>query len=493
MKNNTRKLFFKNIGIVSCVLQFIISAVFCLQLFILDVLPTRWSVGIAVILILLCVITFFLQFKHLSGMFGKALSLVLAVSLFVGSSFLGDFNTTLRIMISDGNVIKENICVYIMADREIPSDSEASEFIYGNLSSSHSESANRIMDSLTEKFGNKPEISEYKTYRDLAGALYSGKVEAIILDDAFVSMITDIEEYKNFETDTKILYSEEFSITIEKPDQPSNVDKDALVIYITGNDQKGSVNGKGRSDVNILLIANLKTKEILMVNTPRDYYVNLLFDSGNVSPIPDKLTHSGIYGINVSMNTLESIYDIDIDYYFRVNFTGFQKIIDALGGVDVYVPINFTAKGEGTKFTKGYHTLNGKQALDFVRERKSFIDDDNRRGRAQMEVITSLLKKVTSPSVITGYSEIIDSVQRYFLTDIPSELISSLVKTQIQDGGEWHVTSASVVGYEGHEETYSMPGRILDVYLRNESSEIEAKEKIRKVLNGESLKEENND
>ena len=190
------------------------------------------------------------------------------------------------------------------------------------------------------------------------------------------------------------------------------------------------------------------------------------------------------------MNTLETIYDIDIDYYFRVNFTGFIEIVDALGGVDVYVPKDFTAQGAGTVFTQGNAHLSGAEALDFVRERYAFSGGDNRRGSAQMEVITSLLNKVMSPSVISGYREILDSLQRYFQTNIPSELISSLVKKQLDEGGDWNITSTSVEGTGSSEYTNSYPRQKLSVFLRNSESEAAAKELIQKVLNGESLESE---
>lgn len=487
MKMKKRKLLLKNIGIALSVLQFIISVIFCWELFEFNMLPNRYSIGITVILFLLCIITLLLQFRYKPGIFGKIISVIIIIALLFSSSIISDFNNTFKSILDNAKTQKEKINVYIMADREIPTDIEASDFTYGVLSSTHGESFESMMTILKDKFGDKPKTAEYKTTAELTEALYSGKVEAIILDESFISFITEIEEYVNFETETKILYSEEFSISIKTTDR--DLDSDTLVVYITGNDQKGSVSAKGRTDVNILAVVNIKTKEILLISTPRDYYVNLKFDNGNYSSIPDKLTHSGNYGISVSMNTMETIYDnIDIDYYFRVNFTGFIKIVDALGGVDVYVPKNFKANGNGTIFKKGNAHLNGEQALDFVRERYAFANGDNRRGEAQMEVITALLKKIMSPSVISGYSQIIDSVQRYFLTDIPTELISSLVKMQIEDGAEWNITSASIEGDNTYEAVYSIQdGRKYSVALRNKEDEDEIKEMIQKVLDGEHL------
>lgn len=489
MKTKKRFLFAKNLGITLSALQFIISAIFCWQLFRVNLLPDSISIGITVILFLLCVITLLLQFRYKSGIVGKVISVLLAVALLFGSTVLGDVANTIKRMNENAGSQTEKICVYIMADREIPSDSEAADFTYGILASAHGESVDNMMNILKDKFGKSPKTAEYKTSEDLAEALYTGKVEAIILGDSFIPVITDIDTYKNFETETRILYSEEFSIAVDKGNK--TLKGDTLVMYLSGIDKYGSVSSVSRSDVNIIAVANLKTKEVLLINTPRDYYVNLKFENGKYSATPDKLTHAGLYGINVSMNTLETIYDnLKFDYYFRVNFTGFMKIIDALKGIDVYIPKTFTSTADyGTHFTKGMMHLSGKMALDFVRERHKFADGDNQRGRDQMAVISAIIKKASSPSVISGYADILDSLQRYFQTDMPSEVISEIVKMQIADGGEWYVRSVSVEGSGAYEVPYSMSTKQW-VMMRNNAKEEEIKELIQKVLDGESIKEE---
>ena len=186
------------------------------------------------------------------------------------------------------------------------------------------------------------------------------------------------------------------------------------------------------------------------------------------------------------------IEELDFDYYFRVNFTGFEQIIDALGGIDIYIPKSFVGTVYGTRFTKGEAHLNGQEALDFVRERHAFADGDNQRGRDQMEVIAAIIDKISSPAVVSGYSEILESLQRYFQTDIPTSVISSLVRMQLADGAEWNITMASVEGEGSYRVPYSM-STTQWVMMRNESDEEEVNELIRKVVNGESLKEEEND
>ena len=164
-----------------------------------------------------------------------------------------------------------------------------------------------------------------------------------------------------------------------------------------------------------------ETHEILLVSTPRDYYVPLAL-SGNPY---DKLTHAGIYGMDVLLGTLEALYETEIDYYFRINFTGFTEIIDALGGIDVSSEYEFTAGGHD--YHVGTNHLDGEEALSFARERYSFTEGDRQRGKNQMAVIEGVLEKALSPSILTGYLDILESVEDCVDTSIPYDLIAELV------------------------------------------------------------------
>lgn len=263
------------------------------------------------------------------------------------------------------------------------------------------------------------------------------------------------------------------------------VTEEPFTIYVSGNDSYGEITAlEGRSDVNILLTVNPNSRQILMTTTPRDYYVELPMGEG----CWDKLTHAGLYGIDCSMQTLESLYDVDIDYYLRVNFSGFESIVDALGGVEVYSDYAFESD-DGYYFEAGYNAVDGAAALSFVRERHAFEDGDVQRGKNQMAMIRAIMDKAMSPALITGYLELMDSVSDSFVTNMPKGCIADLVKLQLNEGGSWNVVSNSVNGYVSEAYTYSDDSRLLSVMLQDEASVQYARELIDRCESGEVLSE----
>lgn len=236
------------------------------------------------------------------------------------------------------------------------------------------------------------------------------------------------------------------------------------------------------------MAVNTKTKQVLLLSTPRDYYVEIPVSGGNM----DKLTHAGLYGVDVSMGALENVYDVDVDYFVRMNFSGFIDIIDALGGVDVYSAYNFTVDPIMT-YQKGYNHVNGLQALAFARERKSFASGDFQRGKNQMEIIKAVMKKCSSPAILTNYAELMASISDTFETSVTETRIAELVNAQLFDGDSWNVVSYGVTGRCSKAETYSMPGLKTDVVLPDEESVDYGKELLERVRNGEILTQEDID
>ena len=238
-----------------------------------------------------------------------------------------------------------------------------------------------------------------------------------------------------------------------------------------------------RSDVNILMAVNPQTRQILLLNTPRDYYIPNPAGGGQL----DKLTHLGIYGIDVSMKGLADLYQEDVDYYGQINFTGFETLIDAIGGITVDSPQAFEA--QGYSFSEGPNTMDGAQALAFARERHSFSSGDNERGRNQMRVITAVIQKITgdSTNLLLHYNEVLDSLQGMFVTNLTSDDIASLVKMQIDDNRSWNVKSYAVTGTGGSEYTYSMPSMKAYVMYENKDMVQKGADLIDKVMNGETL------
>lgn len=268
--------------------------------------------------------------------------------------------------------------------------------------------------------------------------------------------------------------------------EANKITKEPFVIYLSGVDTRGELTENARSDVNILAAVNPVTKRVALVNTPRDYYVDLAGTSSK-----DKLTHAGLYGVETSMETLGNLYGVNVDHYIRINFAGFISIIDALGGVDVYSDQAFTSVGspgyyDPTTFVEGWNHLDGKSALAFARERHAFASGDIQRGINQMKVIDAMLNKIKSPALLMGFSKIMDAASDCFVTSFSKDQISALVRMQLSDFAEWDIESYTVTGTSSSStKCYSAKGQKLYVMKPDDSSVSKAREMIASVLGGE--------
>ena len=268
--------------------------------------------------------------------------------------------------------------------------------------------------------------------------------------------------------------------------EANKITKEPFVIYLSGVDTRGELTENARSDVNILAAVNPVTKRVALVNTPRDYYVDLAGTSSK-----DKLTHAGLYGVETSMETLGNLYSVNVDHYIRINFAGFISIIDALGGVDVYSDQAFTSVGspgyyDPTTFVEGWNHLDGKSALAFARERHAFASGDIQRGINQMKVIDAMLNKIKSPALLMGFSKIMDAAADCFVTSFSQDQISALVRMQLSDFAEWDIESYTVTGTSSSStKCYSAKGQKLYVMKPDDSSVSKAREMLASVLGGE--------
>jgi LCP family protein required for cell wall assembly len=293
---------------------------------------------------------------------------------------------------------------------------------------------------------------------------------------AMHAISTTATEVTENTTDTPLLGAER--------SEEGSVATEPFVVYVSGSDTRSTELGTGRSDVNILLVVNPTTKQVLMVNTPRDYYVEISVGGG----ARDKLTHCGIYGIDCSMDTLSSLYDEKVNYYVQVNFSGFETLIDAIGGITVESEKTFRCSEGGYEIEEGVNELDGKTALSYARERKAFKDGDNARGRHQMQVIKAIIEKVSSgTTVLTRYSAILESMEGTFATNLTTDEMAALVRMQLSDGTAWNVKSFAVGGTDSSETTYSMPSEKSYVMIPDEEQVSYAQGLIDRVMAGEIL------
>ena len=338
--------------------------------------------------------------------------------------------------------------------------------------------ADDVKSKLTEKVSVT--LNNQENLVELGNKLIDKKLEVILVSATQYSMLGD--EIKEFKTNTKIIYTVKHEIQtntkIEEAGSKYSVKSGKFNVYITGIDTTGNISNVARSDANILMTVNTNTHEVLLTSIPRDYYVTL-----HSYGAKDKLTHSGIYGVNETVKTVEDLLDTEINYYVRVNFTTVIKLVDKLGGIDVYSDYDFTTSDGLYTFKKGNNHMNGEKALRFSRERYAFSSGDNQRVKNQQAVIEAIMKKVlNSTTLLTKYTSILDSLKGSFQTNIEQEDISKLVKDQINNMSSWTIKSNSLTGTGASSSTYSMGSTKLYVMVPNSSSVTSAKEKIDKML-----------
>lgn len=261
-----------------------------------------------------------------------------------------------------------------------------------------------------------------------------------------------------------------------------NVTGESFHVYISGIDVYGDIKKESRSDVNLIATVNPKTHKILLTTTPRDYYVPIPGVSGKQK---DKLTHAGIYGIDTSIATLEELYDIDIPFYVRVNFTSVEEIVDVMGGVDVESKLAFTTGKESgaiVEVKEGKNHFTGKEALAFVRERKALADGDNQRGKNQQALLTGLIRSAMSPKLLLHANGMINSVAGNADTNMSEKQMKSLIRMQLDTLDGWEIDSVAATGNSsGKKMCYSYKGAPLYVTVPDESSVEEIKGKMQSV------------
>ena len=338
----------------------------------------------------------------------------------------------------------------------------------------------QVLDDVKSEITKKVSVTlvNQENLLDLGNKLIDKDVDVILTSATQYSMLSD--EIKNFKESTKILYTIKHEIQTntkaEDTNSKYNIKSGKFNVYISGIDTSGNISNVSRSDANILMSVNTNTHEVLLTSIPRDYYVTL-----HSYGAKDKLTHSGIYGVNETVKTVEDLLDTDINYYVRVNFTTVIKLVDKLGGIDVYSDYDFSR--DGYNFKKGYNHVNGAAALVFSRERYSFASGDNQRVKNQQHVIEAVMKKVlNSTTLLTKYTDILDSLKGSFQTNIAQDDISKLVKDQINNMSSWTIKSNSLTGTGASSSTYSMGSTKLYVMVPNSTSVTSAKEKIDEVL-----------
>lgn len=484
MKEKLEQQFF---GIIVAGLSLLASIAFTVLLLTTKLLPIKIVIIFSVFAILWSAGIFLISRNRkrvLLSVIGCVMAIILLVVEILSSVYIIKGVSALNNITTPQTELAEiGVFVRVEDDAKIVEDTAGRTF--GIIDVLDRASSDLALKELERVFGEKQKITTFEGIIELLDGLLDEKVDVIILSTSLLELLDEtVEDYEGLFL-SKIRQIHTIKIELPKDDKVSSLPQlpqkrdGAFIVYITGIDTRSDLIWKNsRSDVNILAAVNPKSGQIALISTPRDYYVPLSISDG----IPDKLTHSGIYGVQVSIDTMEMIYDVDIDYYFKLNFVGFKNIIDALGGITVISDVAFSPSST-INFVKGANHLDGQMALIFARNRYALAGGDRHRGIHQMAVINGVIDKVLSPAVLTNYTEFLNSISGSFETSVPYELVAKLVRNQLSDGTDWKITNYAVNGKGASRNVYSLSGKAY-VMLPDQTTIEKAKEIMNDVLYG---------
>ena len=491
----------------------------------LDMLPGQYLMVLVVAAVALWGLTGLLLLPGKSPQSGKlrrgiaaALALLVVIGCAALTTVVSDLYETMHNIVDDHTDDGVYRGVYLRADDAAQTLADTRNYTFAKVTGYDTANTGAAIVSIERTVGGKIAVEEFASVPDMVDALLDGSVDAIILNSSYVALLEENEAYADFAQRTKLLCQVEIleedipkdteptgtkptedpeltvpptmpTVTLPTIAEPKDITNTPFVIYVSGSDSRSSQIQDSRSDVNILVVVNPETKQVLLINTPRDYYIPNPAGGGEL----DKLTHCGWDGLSNTMQALSDLYGVQIQYYAQINFYGFEAFIDAIGGVTVYSDYTYTAIN--TPIYRGENYLDGYEALCFAREREKVPGGDVTRGQNQMRVIKAVIEKMTSSTVlITGYSDILESISGMFRTNVSVDEMSQLVKMQLDDMSSWEISSYGVKGRGDGSGvmayTYSAPGEALWVLPPDYDSVAHASMLIEKVVSGGILTEE---
>ena len=482
-------------GILLSIVLVAFTGALIYQIYKLQVLPDKILIpGILAIILFGLILLLVLNFcTH--GIISKIIYSFLVIAICVvygfGNFYLYSTSKTLTTVTTQSNKAKNTVSVIAMSSSGMEDVKSLEGAKLGVLTNIGKKSTEKSLKDIKK---NKVTYtkSDYDNVPSLIKALYDGEVDAVVLNEAYRSNVCDIEEYANFNNETKVIhktvyYTKENS----SPLAVSDITAKPFNILISGNDSFGSLDENSRSDVDMLVTINPVTSTILLTSIPRDSYVTEVCDDYACNyGVTDKLTHTGMYGVDTTKDTIENLLDIEVNYVYRVNFTSMINIVDALGGVDVTVPEGMAVSKFYTNSNlegvhEGENHLDGKRALAYSRERKAYLDGDVQRARNQQQVLQAMFKKATSPEIIKNYVNLLNALIGAFDTNMTTDEITSFIKYQIQAKPNWKFEQFVLKGDNDLRVSPELGSEVSVVILYDSYISI-AHDKIQAVLDGKS-------
>ena len=486
---------FKNIYL-DIYLLFILS---CVSLFVvlinINILGLKYLLPIAIGLLLLIVIKGFIllskKLKKKIKVFFSLTTTLLLIGLVVLSVVLLNIFSSVKNVFSTRSYVDYSVMVKKESNyKEL--DDINNKIIGFYQDDTYHERAEKRLSSKIEA-----EYIGYSSLEELENALLSNEIDALMILDSYLDIIhnDEIEEVEeettkkddDFKDKTRVIYTFKLTIDNSKKEKDIDLENGSFVVFVSGQDSyASSVSESSRSDVNLLMAVNLKTRQILLVSIPRDYFINIHGKNAY-----DKLTHISLYGSDTASQSLGDIMDVDVPYYVKFNFTTFMKAIEYMLPLDVYSDFDFTTGvydqtiGNSYTFSQGYnHITSGEMALQFVRARKNFSEGDRQRGINQSRMLRAVINKATTPQVLLKYNDILKSLDGTFLTNISDDSIMEIVKYVINHNGKFKISSYSVNGYDSMKACYSSGSQLLYAMIPDDDSVNQASLYIKDVLEG---------
>ena len=476
LKENKTSKFQQSFNIILLFLYIVLTCFLLFLIFRYHILAVSYfNLILAAIMVFIALVALFL----ISNRKAKKLTLIMLLLSIVASSLalvgVHQFVSLANHLNATSNYSSYSISVAVLADSEIGNVSQLSSVTAPTKTDA--ENIKKLLDDIKTSQNKDLKVEDSSSYLAAYKSLLAGETKAIVLNSVFENLIE--QEYPDHAKKIKKIYTKELTKTVEAPKSSQNK---AFNIYISGIDTYGPISSVSRSDVNIIMTVNQETKKILLTTTPRDAYVPIA-DGGNNQN--DKLTHAGIYGVDASIHTLENLYGIDLNYYARLNFTSFLKLIDLLGGVDVNNDQEFTSLHGNYHFPVGNVHLDSERALGFVRERYSLANGDGDRGRNQQKVISAIVQKLTSAEALKNFDDIMQSLQDSVQTNMPPETMVSLVNAQLASGGKYTVITRDLKGTGRMDlPSYAMPDSSLYMLEVDPNSLETLKTEIKDIMEG---------
>lgn len=482
--------FSKVLSILLSVVLVISSFYLLYQVIRLNVLPTKFLFPLTIGVVVLDAIFILLLIYFSKNVVSKIICIVLTLFICAASCMGGYYiSKTQNVLSSITNVAKHaknTVSVIVKESSSIKNKSQLNGVSVGSLRLNE-QGSKKVLKELSSE-GIVLNQTEYDSMTALLEAFYNGEVDSIIINESSRSQILDMEAYSNFDSNTRVVYQTSYKVkNNDSATSVSDITSKPFNVLISGSDTRGGFDENGRSDVIMIATVNPKTHTILLTSVPRDFYVTTACDAGDgcMQGALDKITHTGIHGTNTTKRTVEQLLGIEINYTFKVGFDTVTKLVDTLGGVDVYVEPGYAVHNEYINVKEGVNHLYGEEALEYARERYAYAEGDRQRTKNQQQVLMGIVKEATKPSVITNYAAIMDTMANTFSTTMSNEEITDLIKYQLNNNPTWKMEQYMVDG-TGDTLMCAELGDAASVMVPDQSTVKMAKDKINAVLAGKS-------